>query len=153
MSNFLKTVHVTAQGERMLITQMETRHLLNTIRSNMRKIASVTSISQEKDDVYRSTLYGKKSISPKDAAELVNEGIEGSAQYFVECFFRMGEVFANPGYLDIYNEIQQLMATVYLREGVLEKFNIPMLNARVFDHSGDREPWNFDGDDNDHVPD
>jgi hypothetical protein len=137
----------------MLIAQMETRHLLNTIRSTMRKMDSVISMSQEKNDVYRFILYGKQSISPRDAADLINEAIEGSAQYFVECFFRMGEVFVNPGYLEIYNEIQQIMATVYQREGVLEKFNIPLLNARVIDHSGDREPWNIEGDDYDHVSD
>jgi hypothetical protein len=147
-TNYLKTVHNTAQGERMLISQMETRHLLNTIRLGVRKMKTIVSVSQEKDETFRAELYGKQTISPKEGADLINAAFDEMSVYFVEIFFRFGEVVSNQAYMDLYNEIQRDLAIVFMREGQLERFDVAQLSSHS--HSLDAD---FFLDEDEHVSD
>jgi hypothetical protein len=91
--DFLKAKHTTKKDEVMLISQMETDHLLNAIRFTLRKMVDlVSTTTQVEENQYKNALYGKNPLTPEQIADLINGAISGLAPYIVEAFFRVDEI-------------------------------------------------------------
>lgn len=126
---YLKAIHVTATGSKMLIAQMETQHLLNTVNYAFTKISALvpqTVVEKTPQSSYRSALYGQQEVNPKIAAQIVSDSYDAIAPYALEVMFRMEEIAQNDSYMETFREIRKQMETLLQRTGKLEDLcNLP----------------------------
>lgn len=94
--------HTTADGNRMLVCQMEDQHLKNTIRMVFRTITEMNecAATQPAEKLTRQ-FYNLKTISQKNAANLSREAIQRLYPYLVEAYLR--------GFDDIGSEFRDLL--------------------------------------------
>ena len=124
--NLLGLTHTTKDGKVMRIAEMDTPHLLNTIRLELRKANEVLVASRNPGNRYTSRLYGRKSITPEEAADTVNEVLAHLLPYVFEAFFRYREI---PGYQPTMENILELLISVMHREGQLPPMTTDLLTS------------------------
>ncbi len=110
----LDAVHIDKEGARLRIAEMDTQHLLNTIRFQLRKLEKVVAASETKQDDYTAKLYNYRQIDINEAVEAVEMTIALLTPYIFEAFYRFPEVN-----ITTMEEIQQLLNTILRREGRL----------------------------------
>lgn len=102
----LDHTHISQDGTKQRVAEMETTHLLNLIRYKLRWLEKVVQASESKQDKYTSKLYGLAEIDVEDAAYQVERTIAALTPYIFEAFFRGEEVIQNPRFGDIVELLQ-----------------------------------------------
>jgi len=126
-TSFMQATHTTRTGDVMLVSQMETDHLLNTIRFALRKMVElVPSATPVETNPYKEALYGKQSLNPVQIAELINGAMASLSPLIVEAFFRMKEI-KSAKLETIYDEIHAQLEIVLARSGKLEGYKVKKL--------------------------
>jgi hypothetical protein len=146
-------VHTTKEGDRMLIAEMESMHLLYTIRLHLRmlkRILDAVSTGEEEEISYFDHLYEKQVISVEDAATMVRDHFPMLYPYLAEAFLRVPEFMANGEVAVLYGEVHSLMIVVLGRDKAIDKrpgipgrstttFHLTAGNSLRFE---EEEPWN-----------
>lgn len=128
--------HVTKDGKRMLVSQMDTDHLLNLINLRLKKANEVFVASKQSVDPYKARLYGIRGVDPEQAAALVEDMLARTAPYFIEAFFRYDELSKHE---EVMTHIRELMQSVLQRAGKLEQFDVPALPSSLYDEDIEEE--------------
>ena len=115
MNNLLQAVHVTKEGKRMLIAEMDDDHLLNTIHLFVKAMNEVYLASRGVSNKYQSKLYGVEVLDPEQAAIMINDFLSQAAPYFFEAFFRSSTLVR----MEKHETIINLMRSFLEREGKL----------------------------------
>lgn len=117
-TEFLKATYTDKKGNTRLVAQLETEELVDIIASALKKVSAIVGI--DNSNPYRSYLYGGLQLTPKELAEKVNEVMLYLGPYFIECFFRMDDIFANKALYERYAEALVSMKAILMRDGKLE---------------------------------
>jgi hypothetical protein len=111
----MKIVHRTRDGKEMPIASMDDQHLVNMINMVYQR-AVIIKNSRKSTDPFKAALYGMRTISDEDAANIINEMLEDMAPYFIEAYLRN------------LSEPRTMLITLFDRDKRLEGFdNVPML--------------------------
>lgn len=110
----LDAVHITKEGERCRIAEMETDHLLNTIRFQLRNLIKVVEASEIETDEYTQKLYGYPQISTSNAVDAVEITIAKLTPYIFEAFYRFPATN-----IATMEEIRQMLDLILKRDGRL----------------------------------
>jgi len=111
--------HVTKDGDRLLIAEMEDEHLLNTIKVFTRQAKKLNAAAHAKQasDPYLCSLYGVRNIDPETAAQGVRMAIIKMYPYLAEAWFRR----LND------DELHDMLAEILGRDGQMEIQIVPLL--------------------------
>jgi len=140
----LNHIHVTKEGKRLRVAELETIHLLNILRGYFRKANEIFVASQQnsKDDSlnrYKNKLYGYRSVDPETAALAIEETLETVMPYIFEALFRADEL---KNYKE-WEELRGFMQSVLQREGKLDT-GLTLLPPSVDQDRGYVYPIEFD---------
>ena len=83
--------HTTRDGDSMLIAEMDTPHLINTVKFHLKRINQVKAAVGTVDtgSRFNDRLYGRRStMEPEQAADLVSKIMEKLEPYLAEAFVR-----------------------------------------------------------------
>jgi hypothetical protein len=144
--SFLQAIHTTKDNQQMLISQMETLHLLNTIRFSLRKMEKAIPVEAPTPaNPYRDALYGKQVIPPEEIARIINDALEGIVPYIFEAFFRSAEINSQANLQSVRDECISLLETILGRRTKLENFkptNLLSLPVGSIPNEDDEDiPW------------
>jgi hypothetical protein len=85
-------MHVTREGKRMAIAEMKNSHLINMIKLVLSKAIEVKGMADAAQNQtvsrYTQRLYGVKTVSPEEAADLTKLIIEKADPYLLEAYLR-----------------------------------------------------------------
>lgn len=123
-------IHNTKDGESLLVAQMDTSHIMNTIRMVVRKLYEVVVRSEKKYSRYEMKLYNTSYVSPEETAARVQDGLEWLSPYFFEAFFRMDEVFSDEDLCATWLGTIENLKYILKRESALSR-DIPALPASI----------------------
>lgn len=110
----LDAVHITKEGERCRVAEMETDHLLNTIRFQLRKLVKIVEASKIETDEYTQKLYGYPKVSVNIAVDTVEVVIARLTPYIFEAFYRFPATN-----IATMEEIRQMLDLILKRDGRL----------------------------------
>ena len=90
MCKDLNLVHTDAQGNRMLIAQLDDEHLLNIIAMHIRKIVALRQASENENIVSRfdRALYNLQELNPEVAASQAAQRVSILMPYIMEAYLR-----------------------------------------------------------------
>jgi len=118
--------HVTRDGERMLIAEMDDEHLLNTLKAFARAAKKLHGMlgGKQTSDPYLCSLYGVERIDPEVAAMKIRQAIVKMYPYLAEAWFRRL----------VDDDLRDMLAEVLGRDGQMEIQIVPLLPSG-------NEPW------------
>jgi hypothetical protein len=110
----LDAIHMTKEGDQCRVAEMETDHLLNTIRYSLRNLVKVVEASEVEADEYTQRLYGYPKVNINVAVDTVETVIAKLTPYIFEAFYRFPATN-----IATMEEIRQMLDLILKRDGRL----------------------------------
>ena len=81
-------MHITKEGKRVLIAQMDDEHLTNFIALVLRQVLAAQAAKQDDLTDYHRALYDLPTVDDKAVAQLTREALQRLYPYLAEAFLR-----------------------------------------------------------------